>query len=307
MATRSCPECGSQYVASVRRCIDCDVVLVEDAGPTVLEAPDGTGSTGSAGTQVAGGEQVAYELEGWGNQLKVTLAGMLERAEIPAVWEAAALVVPAAFEQQVDQLVATVEGGEAPDLDDRAPQVAFDLDELTADELADLDARLIAASVAHAWEEGTAALLVAEDDEDQVAEIIDEVLNPPEDAAEDGLAVHQALSALYVVVDKLQKDPFDAKLVARCRDAANVLAGLGVPYGMAASEWADLRDQVAEVVAAIARDETGSDTEPDGDVEAAGDAGGAPDDADEGGEGLTAEERARAMVADLRARLVDLV
>jgi hypothetical protein len=238
-------------VASVRRCIDCDVVLVEDTGSIELEVPV---AESSSGTPVGTGEQVAYELEGWGNQLKVTLAGMLERAGIPAVWEAAALVVPASFEARVDQLVATVEGGEAPDLDDEAPQVAFDLDELTADELADLDARLIAASIPHAWEEASTALLVAEVDEEQVAELIDDVLNPADDLADDGLAVHEALSVLYVVVDKLQKEPFDAKLGVRCREAVEALAGLGVPYGMASTEWADLRDHAAEVVAAIGPD-----------------------------------------------------
>jgi hypothetical protein len=294
-------------VASVRRCIDCDVVLVEDAAPDLLEAPGASEGPGSRAASVGGGEHVAYELEGWGNQLKVTLAGMLERADVPAVWEAAALVVPAAFEAQVDQLVATVEGGEAPDLDDGAPQVAFDLDELTADELADLDARLIAASIAHAWEEGTAALLVAEDDEEQVAQIIDDVLNPPDDLADDGLAVHEALSALYVVVDKLQKDPLDQKLVGRYRDAATGLRDLGVPYGMAATEWADLRDHVDEVLALVTPGHVGDDDgAADGDPDGAAD--GDPDDDPDEGEGAPSPaERARALLIDLRARLVDLV
>ena len=59
MATRSCPECGSQYVASVRRCIDCDVVLVEDAAPDLLEAPGGPDGPGS---RAASDAAVAMEL-----------------------------------------------------------------------------------------------------------------------------------------------------------------------------------------------------------------------------------------------------
>ena len=40
MATRVCPNCGSQYVASVRRCIDCDVSLVDEVaeGPRLILA-----------------------------------------------------------------------------------------------------------------------------------------------------------------------------------------------------------------------------------------------------------------------------
>ena len=38
MATRICPECGAQYVASVRRCIDCDAMLVDEVGPVLRNA-----------------------------------------------------------------------------------------------------------------------------------------------------------------------------------------------------------------------------------------------------------------------------
>src|SRR5690606_19405587 len=118
-------------------------------------------------------------------------------------------------EEAVDELIAAVEGGEGEELDAEVPQVAFEIDGVSADELTALDAELIAAHIPHAWQE-TGELLVPVDAEDQVAELIDAVLNPSEEEiAQDGLATHVALDALYVAVDKLGKDPADAKLVAR--------------------------------------------------------------------------------------------
>lgn len=301
-------------MASVRRCIDCDVVLVDEVGPT---GPDDAAPVSEAASPRPGGEQVAYELSSWGNQLKVTLAGMLEREGIPAAWEAAALVVPAAFEAQVDALIATVEGSDVPELADDAEQVAFDLDELSADELADLDARLAAEAIPHAWEDGTAALLVAVDDEELVAELIDQVLNPPEDET-DGLAAHEALTELYVQVDKLQKDPFDPKLVARLRRAVDALDGLGVPYGMSIEEWRGLGEAARSLAELVEAGPDGPDHPDDpADQEAdapaasgaddADDEAGTPDEADEEVDGRTPADRARSEAAELRATLAELV
>ncbi|MCB0964570.1 MAG: hypothetical protein KDA98_14920 [Acidimicrobiales bacterium] len=263
MATRVCPNCGSQYVASVRRCIDCDVTLVDevdDAGGEVSVA---------AASPVGAGGQMAYELDGWGPQLKVALEGMLDRAGVPRVWEAGALVVPAELEQQVDELIATVEGSEAVELDDDVPQIAFEIEGLTDAELADLDARLLAAQIPHAWEE-SGALLVAEADEDATGTIVGEVLRGEEDDGDDdGLATHEALSALYVAVDKLVKDPLDAKLGDRYRAAAEPVADLGVPYGLDGATWASLQADVAALDALLGGDEPADDADETDGSEAA--------------------------------------
>ena len=247
-------------MASVRRCIDCDVVLVDEVDPDAQPA--------ATVKSAAVGDQIGYELAGWGNQLKVTLEGMLDRAGIRRVWESGALVVPAADEELVDELVATVEGGEVVELDTEASQILFEIQGLDADELADLDARLIAAHLPHAWDE-EGSLLVAEADEETAAAMIDEVLAGPRADEPDGLATHQALSRLYVAVDKLVKDPVDAKLAARYRDAAEGIADLSVPYGLSGQEWTDLTSaatELAELAGPPPADDDGSDG---GEVEAA--------------------------------------
>ncbi len=248
MATRTCPGCGAQYVATVRRCIDCDVVLVDEVRPT----DDGDEAVASSSSPVGSGDQIGYELEGWGNQLKVTLEGMLARAGIGRVWEAGALVVAAADEEVVDDLIATLEGGEVAELDDRTPRVALEIEGLDADDQAALDARLIADAVPHAWDD-EGALVVAETDEERVLELLDEVLDAA-DAADDGdgLEAHEALSALYVSVDRLVKDPHDRKLATTYTRAAAGLDGLAVPYGFATTEWDELVAEAAALAARVA-------------------------------------------------------
>lgn len=283
MATRVCPDCGAQYVASVRRCIDCEVILVD-------LAVEGVGAP-SAPSPVGDGERVAYELEHWGNQLKVSLEGMLDQAGVRRVWEVGALVVSAEDAEAVESLIATVEGRDVEELQEMEEQLAFEIEGLDAEDIAELDARLIAAGIVHAWsEEGE--LLVALDDEDQVTAIIDAVVEGEVGEEGDGLAANQALSEVYVAVDRLVKAPTDPKLVQRFESAAGVLEALGVPYGFAAQDWADLKSEVAALVAM-------SKGEPhDGIV---------PEEVAEADEAQTEEERLVEAALDLRERLLSWV
>jgi len=339
MATRTCPDCGAQYVATVRRCIDCDAMLVDKAGP---EAEGGEAGP-SSGSPVGTGEQIGYELEGWGNQLKVTLEGMLARAGIGRVWEAGALVVSVADEEAVDDLIATLEGDDMPELDDETPRVALEIEGMDADDQAELDAQLAAGSVPHAWDD-EGALIVAQADEDQVLDLIDEVLNGRPDEG-DGLAAQEALSALYVAVDRLVKNPHDRKLATAYVRSAALLDNIDVPYGFAASEWSDLAAEAARLADDVAGhadrspepvadadkdtdddvgptsaadagdgDDLGEDTDEGGDAASAsdadaGDQAGLGEDTDEGASGGTVDalEEARVSARQLRARLADLV
>lgn len=240
MATRICPECGAQYVASVRRCIDCEVVLVDDRDPD---------QASTAPVPVGSGERVSYELDGWGNQLKVTLEGMLDNAGIKRLWEVGALVVDVSDAPAVERLIATVEGRDLDELADLEEQLAFEIEGLDADDVAELDARLLAAGIVHAWsEEGE--LLVPVDQEDEVTAIVEAVIEGTAGADEvDGLAANQALSDLYVAVDRLLNDPDSSRNLARLTAAAAVVEPMGVPYGFAAGEWSALKARVATLVA----------------------------------------------------------
>ena len=334
MATRTCPDCGAQYVASVRRCIDCDVVLTDP----VANSAEATVSP-PAGAPVGDGDQIGYELEGWGNQLKVALEGMLDRADIRRVWEAGALVVSAADESTVDELIATVEGEDVDELlDSDEERVAFEIEGLDADGQAELDARLLADGIGHAWTDDD-ELLVAIEDEERVAAIIEGVLDGVTDEV-DGLAAQEVLSELFVAVDRLVKSPLDKKLATTYLKAADGLDSIGVPYGFAAGDWQRLRDEIAQLGQLVGPGSTGADADEitvamvdegdenqesadasdagseqgdgeavDGeivDADADADAEGPDADDDETGV-LTRSERARDAAVRLRDRLRDVV
>lgn len=326
MATRTCPDCGAQYVATVRRCIDCDVVLIDETTEAVA------GSETSSSSPVGDGDQVGYELAGWGNQLKVSLEGMLDNAGIARAWEAGALVVSAGDEATVDDLIATLEGGDVDDLDDDVVRVALEIEGLDREGHDELDARLLADAIWHAWDD-EGALVVAEDDEERVLEIIDEVLDA-EGEPSDGLAAQEALSAAYVAVDRLIKGPHDRKLAAAYVAAAERLATVDVPYGFAASTWIELVTEARDLAGAV-RPHAGlpeaepavdadADDEPDvvdetGDADEAASAGDGDRDDDPGDDDAGAdddgtdelepdvEERDRAAARSLRIKLADLV
>ena len=290
-------------MATVRRCIDCDELLVDDG---VAEA----GEASSSAAPVGDGGQVGYELAGWGNQLKVTLEGMLDRAGIPRAWEAGALLVPASQEAAVDALIATVEGDDAAVLDEAESRVALEIEGLDADERAELDARLLAGGVAHVWDD-SGDLVVSEADEDHVISMIEDLFEVGVASEGDELANQQALSSLYVAVDRLVKNPHDRKLATRFQEAATDIDGLPVPYGFTKADWADLQREVAalvdrvephsDLVASHSEDEQVDDDPSDDDPSDSTDDDG--DDVDE----LSDLERDKLAAQELRSRLSDLV
>lgn len=310
MATRSCPSCGTQYVATVRRCIDCGSTLVDDK--TTATAPEAKSPSGSADRG-----HIGYELPGWGNQLKVALEGMLEKEGVPRVWEATVLLVPEEFEATVDALIEAVEGREVPEPDEDEPLVALEIEGLDQDTVDALEARLMAEGVPHLWsEEGD--LLVAEDDEEKVLALIDDVFDEAEQGGGSDLDSQAALSALYVAVDRLMKRPGDDKLRRAFVAAAEPVAEAGVPYGFELAAWKAVIDETSTLVSLVDVGEeanpdrleadTDADEEADADDEADGDGDGvAQPDPDEveaengntGGEDLVAE-RARSLREQLR-------
>lgn len=279
MATRTCPQCGAQYVASVRRCIDCEVVLVDDApSDSVVAAPRPVGE----------GERVSYDLEGWGNQLKVSLDGMLDNAGIKRVWDVGSLIVGAGDEDAVNELIQTVEGRDvdptvAPDDSDEvaADLVAFEIEGLDAESFAELDAQLIAAGIPHAWSEEGDLLVAAELDE-EVTALVEAVVDgdEPDDG---GLEAVEALSTVWLALDRLAKAPEDVKAAERLRESVLTLASVGVPYGFEASAWNDLRAELDALVGLAFDDDVDDESDEDDEDEdrAEDDPGGAGPSVDE--------------------------
>ncbi len=278
VATRVCPSCGAQYVAAVSRCADCDTELVDALSDEVVESV-GLGDT-------APSDQMTYELDEWTGDARVVLDGMLNSERIPHVWEIGTLVVRTTDEERVDHLVDEVESSEIPTLDPDAEQVVYEINGWTEDQLADLEAILLAETIPHGFDED-GDLVVLEADEERVEPILDridmeDVLTADaveadgEAAAEaatasttdeqDGLIAQDVMSALFITADRLMKDPDDRDDIGRFSAAADQADSLALPYGFSAAVWDDIKAKAGALRDLLA---VGFDAESDDVTEAA--------------------------------------
>jgi hypothetical protein len=119
VATRFCPSCGDEFLASVDECPDCEVALVDERPTELIRDDDAEPKTG----------QVEYELHEWAVESRVMLQSLLNASDIPHVWEGTNLLVPAVVEARVDGMVAQVEATFESSLDPDAAKVAYDIED----------------------------------------------------------------------------------------------------------------------------------------------------------------------------------
>lgn len=241
-------------MAAVSRCADCDTELVDALSDEVVESV-GLGDT-------APSDQMTYELDEWTGDARVVLDGMLNKEGIPHVWEIATLVVRTTDEERVDDLVEEVESSEIPTLDPDAEQVVYEISGWTEDQLADLEAILLAETIPHGFDEN-GDLVVLEADEERVEPILDRIdmedvltaeaveadgevssdapVASATDDEQDGLVAQDVMSALFITADRLMKDPDDRDDIGRFSAAAAQADSLSLPYGFSPAVWDDIK------------------------------------------------------------------
>jgi hypothetical protein len=242
--TSVCPQCGSEYVAGVEECIDCEVALVDAPLAGRLDAPDAMESPGLE-------DQVVYELHEWSGESRMLIEQFLAGAGIARAWEGTTLVVGRADEARVDGLVEHVEASAESALDPDAERVVYEVSEWTADQITVLTDALVGAAIGYEFDiEGDLAVLA--DDEERVEELLDglDFANPAAAEAEgegldpdDGLETAEILSDLFVACDRLQHDATDHEGVLGGVAAVNRIEGRALPFGYAPSVWNDLLEQ----------------------------------------------------------------
>lgn len=108
--TRYCPNCGAEYLDTIQSCSDCLVPL--------NDAP--------AGGQPGEGEDheiLVYELNTWEPAQRAQLEIVLAQEGVTYQWEDTDLLVPAAEEARVDDLLDKIEFPDALPLEDGAEEV----------------------------------------------------------------------------------------------------------------------------------------------------------------------------------------
>ncbi len=285
-STKWCLQCGGEFLASVERCPDCELELVDERPEPTL--PD---------DETAGGE-VLYDLAEWAAESRVMLEQLLEGEAVPHAWQGATLHVPVAFEARADNLVDHVEVATLPTLDPDADQVAYDLSDWSDDLQTHLVQILVTDGIPHEFDVDGDLVVLAEDEE-RVERLIDAVEFPDalpidgedgsgdgsedgDDADEDedededdgdddddddddgGVDAQQVLSDLFVASDRLMHDARDHGGVLSLVDAADRAESIRLPYGFDPAVWKDIVEQAVGLRAVF---EGSADDESDETIE----------------------------------------
>jgi len=234
MSTRSCPDCGAEYIATVTMCVDCLVPLRDD-----VEAKERVGTeqrVEDTADPDAKHEQTAYDLAEWDPDNRVLLARVLDSEGVPHAWEATDLVIRAVDEERVEAIMDDIESG----AEEEAEQVVYELSDWAPELRATLVERLEAVRVAYAWDDN-GDLVVEEHDEDVVEQLLDELEFPnsldPDTEAPPETSAQDVMSDLFVAADRLKKDPADHEGVIGAFDGAQAAAALAAPYGFTEEQW----------------------------------------------------------------------
>lgn len=274
MATKFCPNCGDEFVATAETCPDCEVELVD-------ERPEGIDSSRKG--------QVTYELHEWAVESRVMLESLLTGQNVPHVWEGTDLQVPAAFENVTDGLIDQVEVTAEPNLDPDAPKVAYELGDWDDQQQTELIQALDAKGVPYDFDvDGSLVVLEAddplveavfdeltggsdggdeddeesdeapaadrrddEDDEDEEDELDD-------DGAED-LDAQVVMSDLFVAADRLRKKAADHQGILAMVERAGDAERMRLPFGFDRGDWDQIVSQATTLRDLIEDDDSADD------------------------------------------------
>ena len=224
--------------------------------------------------------KVHYDLSAWSFDHRAELAEALAGAGLPHYWDDEELVVPEAVESATDAMFEQLEAELGPfpvGLDPDDESVEYGLDEWSDSDRSTLTDALVEAEIPHRWTSTT--VRVAADAEEDVDELLDAIeageLGPPDDDGAneppDGV-----LGDIFLVADRLAKDPFDAKARRQVIDLDGVIDKAHPPYALPPRVRSQAVAGVAGIVDRIHADADGPpvvdrDGDGDGDLEESSD------------------------------------
>jgi hypothetical protein len=218
-------------------------------GPGAGDEPTDAAPADAASSGVAdeGGEGVVYDLDDWSQIEREAITDRLREAGIPHGWDGTSLQVAAVDEAAVENVLDIVEGDSDRPLDGDRDQVAYDLSEWDDDHIDSLVHEMREAGIAGAWDGDE--LYVYAEDEQAVDELFDRVSHPHELAVEDddGPAGGELLSEVFLVADRLRRDPGDHEGAVTLLDLDQVLNAGQPPYGLGKPEWSHLCERVSSL------------------------------------------------------------
>jgi len=232
-----CFQCGAEYEPGVETCFECGVGLVTDAPLT----PDEVGSWEE--------DKLEYELHEWSFESRRMLDQLLTSAGLAHSWQGATMLVRAADEDAVDDLVEEVEHATLPTLDPDAEHTVYEMNEWTSEQQSRLSNMLGMAGLPHEFD-AQGDLVVNAADETAV----DAVLDRLEDAIargepesedvihlDDDLQVNDLLSNAFDAADRIKGNTHDHEAILEFLEAEAVIDRLALPYGFERENWDSVR------------------------------------------------------------------
>ncbi len=205
--------------------------------------------------------KVHYDLSAWTFEQRAELAEALAGAELQHYWDEEELVVPEAVEAATDAMFEQLEAEMGPfpvglGADDES--VEYGLDEWSDSDRSTLTEALVEAEIPHRWDRMT--LHVAADAEEDVDALLDSIEAGeigPADGGGENEPPEGALSDIFLVANKLAKDPFDAKARRQLIDLDGLIDKKHPPYALAPRVWSQTVAAVASIVDRIHDDAQG--------------------------------------------------
>ncbi len=239
-----CFQCQTEYAEDVVECVECGVELVAQA-PTELDDVGGSDE-----------EQIVYELHEWAGESRRALDQELTGQSIAHSWLGATLVIRAADEESVDEIVEATDETGGPVLDPEAEKIAYEVEGWAADEQTAFSELLARLGIPHEFDEA-GDLLVLVEDEDAVEAALDAFQGANDDRPElEGLDANALLSNVFVACDRLRKDPRDNRGVEEILAHAPLLVSHRPPFGFNPVTWNLLGEKTNELVDLLAEGNT---------------------------------------------------
>jgi hypothetical protein len=254
-----CFQCGAAYVAGVAVCVECGVGLVDHPPIDVQDVGD------------ADEEQLAYEFHDWSFESRRMLDQLLTGLNVLHAWQGASMIVRAADEEVVDELVDQVEVATLPTLDADLEHTVYEMEGWTDEQQTLLSNRLGMRGIPHEFD-ANGDLVVHAEDETQIDELLDEIEELSASGSLDadgadagidlaGLDVNDLLSKVFAASDRLRRNARDANGVLAFLDNAPVVEQIGTPFGFERPDWQTVVSETAALRELLEDDES-----EDGDI-----------------------------------------
>jgi len=183
--------------------------------------------------------KVHYDLSGWTLEQRAELTEALAEIGLAHGWEGDELVVPEDLESTADELFERLESELGPFAITLGPDE--DSTEFGLDEWPERDREILAQSVIemdipHRWEGTT--IHVARDAESEVDDLLDAIESGElMSLGEEAEPPEGAMGRLYLLADRLARDPLDTNAGSEFAELHEQLDVKGVPYGVTQRTW----------------------------------------------------------------------